>query len=95
MAYRTSEEWEQFLGERIKAARLRKNIKQDELASRAGISVPTVARLEAGKGSSLSSFVKVLQILKEDAWLEQLAPQVSISPVQISQLGKMRQRARG
>jgi transcriptional regulator with XRE-family HTH domain len=95
MAYRTSEEWEVFLGEQVKASRLRKNMKQGELASRAGISVPTVARLEAGKGSSLASFIKVLGILKEDAWLERLAPQTSISPVQMLQRGKIRQRARG
>jgi transcriptional regulator with XRE-family HTH domain len=94
MPYRTPEEWELFLGNQIKAARLRKNIRQEEVARRANVSLPTVSRLESGKGSSLATFIKVLQVLKEDAWLEQLAPAVAISPIQIHQKGKMRQRAR-
>jgi transcriptional regulator with XRE-family HTH domain len=95
VAYRTSDDWVAFLGEQIKAIRLRKNMSQEELAARAGVSLPTVSHLESGKGSSLSTFVKALQVLKEEAWLEQLAPQVAISPLQIHQRGKMRQRARG
>jgi transcriptional regulator with XRE-family HTH domain len=94
MPYRTSEEWELFLGNQIKSTRLRRNMRQEEVASRAGVSLPTVSRLEKGKGSSLATFIKVLQVLKEDAWLEQLAPAVAISPVQMHQRGRMRQRAR-
>jgi transcriptional regulator with XRE-family HTH domain len=69
-------------------------MKQEELADRAGLSLPTVSRLEAGKGSSLTTLIKVLQVLKEEAWLERLAPEVSISPIQLHQLGKARQRVR-
>ena len=94
MAYRSSKEWVVFLGNQIRNARLRKNMRQEELAQRAGISLPTVSRLEAGGGSSLATFVRVLQVLKEEAWLEQLAPEVSISPTQIHRRGRMRQRAR-
>jgi transcriptional regulator with XRE-family HTH domain len=94
MAYRTANDWMVFLGEQVRAARLRKNMPQEELANRAGVTLPTISRLESGKGSSLSTFVKTLQVLKEEAWLEQLAPKVAISPLQIHQRGKMRQRAR-
>jgi transcriptional regulator with XRE-family HTH domain len=94
MAYRTTNDWMIFLGKQIKAARLRKNMPQEELANRAGVTLPTISRLESGKGSSLATFVKALQVLKEEVWLEQLAPKVAISPLQIHQRGKMRQRAR-
>ena len=94
MMYRTAEEWEHFLGEQIRASRLRQNITQEELAARAGISVPTVARLENGGGSSLATFIKALKVLREESWLERLAPQTSIDPIQIHQLGAMRKRAR-
>ena len=92
--YRNSEEWEVYLGEQVKGLRLRLNMSQDELAKRAGIGIVTVSRLESGKGTSLSSFVKVLQVLRQEDWLESLAPTASISPIQIHELGKPRQRAR-
>jgi transcriptional regulator with XRE-family HTH domain len=94
MAYRTSQEWEVFVGEQLRTSRQRMNMKQDELASRAGLSLPTISRLETGKGSSLATFIKVLQVLKEEAWLERLAPEVAISPIQMHRLGKPRQRVR-
>jgi transcriptional regulator with XRE-family HTH domain len=94
MSYQTAHEWEVFIGEQLRAARQRKNMKQEELAGRAGVSLPTVSRLETGKGSSLTTLIKVLQVLKEEAWLERLAPKVSISPIQLHKLGKPRQRVR-
>lgn len=93
MAFRTTEEWEDFVGKELKTQRLRQNLSQEEVARRAEIGVATLVRLEAGKGSSLQTFISVLKVLKLDDWLEQLAPQASISPLQIKQLGKMRQRA--
>lgn len=94
MVKRTSTEWEQFLGEQIRAIRLRQNMTQVELAERAGISRSALASLEQGKGGNLKTFVSALDVLGERAWLESLAPAVSISPLQIVDLGKQRQRAR-
>ena len=93
--YRTSADWEKNLGEQIKTYRLRINMSQSELAKRADLGVVTVSRLESGKGSSLSSFIKVLQVLRQEPWLESLAPEVSVSPIEIHTRGKPRQRARG
>ncbi|MDR2957519.1 MAG: helix-turn-helix domain-containing protein [Coriobacteriales bacterium] len=92
--YRNSNEWQEYLGGQLKTLRLRQNLSQDELAKRAGVSTVTVSRLEAGKGASLASFVKVLQVLRQEDWLEQLAPAASVSPLQVHNLGKPRQRAR-
>jgi len=87
-------DWESYLGQQLKDRRLRLNISQDELARRAGVGIVTVSRLEGGKGSSLRSFIKVIQVLGQEDWLERLAPEASVSPIQIHALGKPRQRAR-
>lgn len=91
--YRDTEDWERFIGARVRQARLNMNMSQKELASRADISVPTVTRLESGKGSSLETLIKSLRVLREDAWLEQLAPQPSVSPLAVHSKQKPRQRA--
>ena len=93
MTMRTSEEWEQYLGEQVRTLRLRKNMTQQEAAERAQVSLSTLANLESGKGSTLKTFAAVLGVLQKEAWLEGLAPQVSVSPLQMAELGKARQRA--
>jgi transcriptional regulator with XRE-family HTH domain len=93
MITRSVSEWEIFLGKQIKNARIRKNMTQQELSARAGISLPTIGRLEGGRGGSLSNFIKVLQIIGEENWLSSLAPEVTISPIQMKSLNKQRERA--
>jgi transcriptional regulator with XRE-family HTH domain len=92
--YRTAQAWEQLFGSRVKQARLRANMSQNELAGRADLTTATISRLELGKGSSLETLIKALQVLGEENWLEQLAPNADFSPIQQFQLGKQRQRAR-
>ena len=94
MSFRTPEEWEQYVGEQIRQLRLRKNLTQQEVAQRSQISISTLANLEAGKGSTLKTLAAVLGVLQKTSWLESLAPQVKVSPLQIAELGKERQRAR-
>ncbi len=91
--YRDSDAWEVLLGEQVRAYRLRQNMSQAEVADRLGLSIGSIARLEKGAGSSLSTFLKVAQLLGKDAWLEAFAPQVSISPLQQLDMGKQRERA--
>jgi len=93
MQYRTTSEWERYLGAQIRNLRLRKNFTQEELSNRADVSVPTLNRLETGKGSSMASFIKVLHALGEVDHLESLAPKVQISPIQLAEQGRPRQRA--
>lgn len=66
---------------------------QVEVAERVGVSLGSIARLEKGGGSSLSTFVKVAQLLGKGSWLEALAPTVAVSPMQQLRLGKQRERA--
>jgi transcriptional regulator with XRE-family HTH domain len=84
------------LGQQLRQLRLRHNLTQRDLAGRAGVAWNVVKRLEAGKGATVESLVKVLRALGHVDWLNTLAPAVSISPLQIAaaRTKAPRQRAR-
>ena len=88
-----SEEWEAELGQQLRALRLRQNLDQRQLASQAGVALNAVKNLEAGKGATVRSLVNVLRTLGRTDWLEALAPQVTISPLQMLKAKPTRQRA--
>jgi len=90
---RTTEEIEKELGQQIRSLRLRKNIHQEGLAERAGVALSALKNLESGKGAALKTFIKILRALERLAWLDTLAPAVSISPLQILKSKHPRQRA--
>jgi transcriptional regulator with XRE-family HTH domain len=89
----TTEEWEATLGRQLRNLRLRQNVDQRQLAERAGVALNVVKNLEAGKGATVKSLVKVLRILGRIEWLDTLAPAVSISPLQMLKSKPARQRA--
>ena len=90
---RTIEEWESSLGEQMRALRLRANLDQISLAERAGMGLTAVKNLESGKGATLKTLIKVMRALDRADWLLTLAPQVSISPLQMLKAKPARQRA--
>ncbi|EIL92968.1 transcriptional regulator, XRE family protein [Rhodanobacter fulvus Jip2] len=62
------------LGQRLRAARLRRKMTQAMLAERVGISVPTLGKLEAGDPStSLATMLRVLSVLGMAADIDLLA----------------------
>lgn len=71
-------------GAQIRRARLIDDITQEELATRANISRKSLANLESGQGSTLSTLVKVLRALKRDDWLGTLEPEPTVSPLQMA-----------
>ncbi len=82
------------LGERVAGLRLRKNLKQEDLAKEAGVSSRAVRDLEKGRGSSLETLLKVLRVLGDlREALETLVPAPSISPLQMLHAPKGRRRA--
>ena len=89
----TTEEWEATLGRQLRDLRLRQNLDQRRLAEQAGVALNVVKNLEAGKGATVKSLVKVLRTLGRNGWLETLAPAVSISPLQMLKSKPARQRA--
>ena len=81
--YNTVDELATQLGDSITRLRLQKGISQAEVAAKANIAVTSMVRLEAGKGGNLSTFIKVLNALDSASWLNTLAPQITISPMDI------------
>ena len=76
-------EWERYLGEQFRAMRIRAGVEQVVLAERADVSTGAIKNLESGKGSSLKTMIKIVRCLGRTDWLESLAPQVSVSPMQM------------
>ena len=90
----TTNEWEAEFGRHLRDLRLRQNIDQRQLAERADVALNAVKRLEAGKGATVTSLIKVLRALGREEWLGTLAPQVTVSPLQMLKDKKpVRQRA--
>lgn len=81
------------IGKRLKSYRIRKNLSQKELASRAGISVLSVQNLEKGRFVTMVTFISILRMLKLLGNIETLVPELPISPVELLKLkGKTRKR---
>lgn len=73
-------------GKRIKDQRLRKELTQQDLADRAGVSVFTVGQIEKGKPVSTGTLVAILRVLRLLNNLEMLLPELTISPVEMLKL---------
>ena len=81
------------LGRQLRSLRLRQDLDQRTLAERAGVALNVVKHLEAGKGSTVSSLIRVLRALGRADWLNTLSPTVSISPMQMLRAKPARRRA--
>ena len=82
------------LGQRIARYRLNRNMTQAALAREAGISLPTVQRLEGGHSTQATNLIRVLRALQLLENLDGLVPEPAISPLQQARMqGKTRQRA--
>jgi len=90
---KSTEDWEIQLGEQVRNLRLRDNLDQQSLATHAGIGLSALKNLESGKGATLKTLIKTLRALNRADWLETLAPNVSISPLQMLKTQPVRQRA--
>jgi transcriptional regulator with XRE-family HTH domain len=88
-----ADDWEAQIGRQLRGLRLRSDLDQRTLAERAGVALNVVKNLEAGKGSTLSSLIRVLRALGRVDWLNSLSPAVSISPMQILKSKPARRRA--
>jgi transcriptional regulator with XRE-family HTH domain len=62
------------LGSRLELARKRRRLTQHTVAVRAGVSVPTLRKLEQGNaGVSLATFLRIMQVLGLTADIDRLA----------------------
>jgi transcriptional regulator with XRE-family HTH domain len=91
----TSDELEQLLGSHLRALRIRHNFTQRALAERANVALGAVRNAESGRGATVRTLVRILKALDRADWIDALAPQVSVSPLQVltSRSRRPRQRA--
>jgi len=82
------------LGTSIRKLRIDRNLKQDELAARAGISLHALQNLERGAGATVRTLVTVLRALGREDWLKTLAPSPTINPLTLPRGATERKRAR-
>ena len=75
---------EEEFGAQIRRARLLADIDQRSLASAANVSPVTLAKLETGKGSTLTTVIKVLRALGREDWLGTLEPAPTVSPIALA-----------
>lgn len=81
------------LGDRLRSARLNANLTQAEVASRAGLSRPTVVAAEQGR-VQLENLIAILVAMGMTNQLDAFLPVQEISPLQLAKLrGRERQRA--
>jgi transcriptional regulator with XRE-family HTH domain len=66
----TTENWERRFGIEVRRLRQRHELTQAELAEQANVSTSSIKYLEAGKGSSLATVVRVAKALGRVDWLE-------------------------
>ena len=80
---RSTEDFEHSVGEQVRALRIAAGHDQAALASLAGLSIGAVKNLEQGKGSTLRTMIRALRVLGREEWLDGLAPQVTVSPLDV------------
>jgi transcriptional regulator with XRE-family HTH domain len=86
-----------LLGERVRAARLRRRMTQAALAMRADVSLPTLRKLEQGEAStSVATLLRALQVLGLEKDIDLLAKddEVGRRLQDIHQVGAPRGRVR-
>lgn len=82
------------IGSRLARLRLRRNLKQAQLAKEAGVGVNTLHRLETGHSIDLRNFARILRALGLQANCDSLVPVDDVDPIQrVSMKAKTRKRA--
>lgn len=82
------------LGRRIKDARIASSMTQAALASRAGVSLGTVANFESGRDVRLGSLASMMRVLGLLSNFDALIPESEERPSEIASRKRKRQRVR-
>ncbi len=81
------------LGNRLARIRIQNNLTQASLAEDAGISKPTLERIEAGRDAQVSSLIRILRALDMLYILDDTIPSAKTSPMErLKTKGRERKR---
>ncbi len=94
LSFSTPGELQELLGERLKRLRLNRNLDQRTTAEKAGISEKALRNLEAGRGSTVDTLLRVLKALDYLQGLDMLAPEARVNPLELLRQPKPPQRVR-
>jgi transcriptional regulator with XRE-family HTH domain len=94
MSFKSAEELQSILGEQLQSLRIAKNLDQRTTAEKGGISEKALRNLEAGRGSSVESLLRVLKALDSLEGIEMLAPKPSVNPIALLHSTEARRRVR-
>ena len=94
LIFKTPDELQVALGERLKRLRLNRNFDQKSTAERAGISERALRNLENGQGSTVETLLRVLKSLGYLQGINMLAPVPSVNPLDLLRQSKTPQRVR-
>lgn len=91
----TAQDIIEIVGERLKLARLNKNMKQEDLAALTGLSRKVIVAAEKGR-LTVETLASIMIALGKSQSFDALLPEVPPSPMQMLKLkGKERRRATG
>lgn len=71
----------QEIGNRLARHRKQRGFSQTRLAEEAGLGVATLRRIEAGEGSQIESWIKLLKALRMTSAVDQFLPETVASPM--------------
>jgi transcriptional regulator with XRE-family HTH domain len=95
MYFMPPDELQAVFGKQLQELRISKNLDQITTAEKAGISERALRNLEAGRGSSVETLIRVLKALDSLEGLRLLVPKASVSPLALLRhSGVVRRRVR-
>lgn len=89
-AYITNQDILSLLCQRLKEYRLAARISQKEMAEKSGVSLTTICHLEQGKNQNitLNNFISLLCVIGLEQRLNELLPELPMSPLALKQINK-------
>ena len=94
LKFKTPEELQSELGWRLQQLRLSRNLDQRTAADKAGITRSALQNLEAGRGSSVKTLIRMLKALNYLEGIEILAPEPIVNPLALLKTKRLPARAR-
>jgi transcriptional regulator with XRE-family HTH domain len=95
MYFMSPGELQVVFGKQLQELRISKNLDQITTAEKAGVSTRALRNLEAGRGSSVETLLRVLKALDSLEGMSLLAPRPSVSPLALLRhSGTVRRRVR-